>query len=96
MRAQKVLPQTTHESPVGENPAGQAPGSCNHPNKALPATIPTFAPRVPDAGDQANVMEQDSFSATAVSEVMDRSARAMIAQATMGVSPAAIAAVQMD
>jgi polyhydroxyalkanoate synthase len=91
MHAQKVLPQTTNEKPVG-----QTPGSRNHLQKASPATTLTSVTRVLSTGDLSKSMEQNSFSATAVSEVMDRSARAMIAQATMGVSPAAIAAVQMD
>jgi polyhydroxyalkanoate synthase len=50
----------------------------------------------PDPVNGYEPPEHDSYSATALSEVMDRSTRAMIARMTLGLSPAAISAVWTD
>jgi len=53
-------------------------------------------PAPPSPTDGYAPPEQDSYSATALSEVMDRSVRAMTARMTMGLSPEAIMAVWTD
>jgi polyhydroxyalkanoate synthase len=70
----------------------------NHRQRPLPAPatslMPPLAPSSP--ADGYAPPEEDSYSATAFSEVLDRSTRAMVARTTLGLSPAALTAVWTD
>jgi len=70
----------------------------DHGQHALPmpsnSVAVTSAPSSPP--ESYTPPEEDSYSATAFSEVMDRSTRAMVARMTLGLSPAALTAVWTD
>jgi len=76
--------------PIETNHAPLGPAVPALRNNLMPPPAP------PSPADGYAAPEQDSYSATALSEVMDRSTRAMIARTTMGLSPAALTAVWTD
>lgn len=66
----------------------------SHSPKETLAKLPAGQPMLPPhllSGDEA-----DSYSVTAMGEVLDRATRAMIARATLGISPSALWSAYMD